>query len=183
MDVLVATFDGVRGLLMVVGVVVLALGAFVALAVNGVRASRRLPPVGEGDPDAVCIGGMAWHGTHPVPLLVSKALVPYATPLGVVRLELHSWGIRIGPRWPHIAWGIPTWELRYGEIYSVQVVRHPGTTRTGIRMRTTVLKTPVVFWCTEVDEALAIMKDHLVLVIDGVIRLPFPTPVHPLPID
>lgn len=164
-------------------VIVIALVGFVLIAIAGARAGRRMTLVGAHEPIFDAVGGAAWHGARIVPLVFGKAPMPYATPLGVMRVQLFWWGVRIGPRWRHLKWGIPTWELRYSEISDVGLVRNSTTGRVGVRFHSEVLTTPVVFWTDESEEVLAQVREHHVFAIDGVVRLPFPTPAHPLPID
>jgi hypothetical protein len=129
----------------------IALGVFASVVVIATIAyfrwwpgkSSRFVSVSEGAPAVVWNGGLRTQTVH-------------ATS-GTARLEMFDWGVRVRGRgmWRRL---LPTWEVRYGELTTAQVMRWP-IANSGVLMRTDGSAAPLVFVTlrdSEVLEALAV---------------------------
>jgi len=80
---------------------------------------------------------------------------PISATWPLVRLDLFSWGVRIGPNLPAVAWLLPTTNLRWSEIL---VVRR---TRATLRFTSKVAPNHWVSFGPKVDQRLVeALKQH-----------------------
>jgi hypothetical protein len=101
--------------------------AFIVLLARWSRRTLALPD--EGPPVAAWNGGLHTRTIN-------------AT-VGIVRLEMFSWGIRVRGNGP-ARWLVPVWEVRYEELVKAQLVTFPVANR-GVLMRTNGAAVPLVF--------------------------------------
>lgn len=107
-----------------------ALMAIIALLVIPRANATRLLPGKASEPSSMSItGGGVWLHTY----------WPVAATWPLVRFELFSWGMRIGPSSTKVSWALPTTEIAWTEL------RSATPTRTGIRLRRTGARGWVVF--------------------------------------
>lgn len=83
------------------------------------------------------VGGMRWGGG-------SSFGIANAT-VSLVRLELFDWGIRLGPSVSLLRSFVPTWEVRYSELQSADLVQGPMF---AVRACAFGQAVPVTRWCS-----------------------------------
>ncbi len=158
---------GVSGWFALVWVVwmLLVVGAVVA----GFRwynrpAHRRLPDLTTGThAGSRYLGGLRWEGQGGV----GNATMPLA------RLELFDWGVRVAPSVGFLRALVPTWEARYSDLGTADLVKGPFFGSRGVRLRLHHDDRPLVFWTYSDKAILGELAGHGVSVTSTRSKLPW----------
>lgn len=93
------------------------LGAMAALVIVFVAIRRGTTRVNSESPRAEavrsCVRGRTWFSMW----------LPWGATWPLVRLDQFTWGIRVGPNHPVLAWILPTTDMRWADILSVRRTR------------------------------------------------------------
>jgi hypothetical protein len=133
-------------------VVAIGVGFFVIRYFSG-RATRRVEldqPVST--PLASFTGAMRWSNTHG--LGDGNATTPLA------KFTLFDWGIRVGPSSRVLGFALPTIEMRYEEIQSVDPARSPFFKSACVRILANQAGAAVLFWTTDGAALLEALRLH-----------------------
>jgi len=146
-------------------VLLVALAVIVGFSVVTRKSDRTIDPsLKSGLLLSTYTGGLRWpsrSGTG-----IGNATVPLA------RLEIFEWGIRLTGSARPLRLVVPTWEVNYGEITEVGMVKSPLMKGSGIRFRARAPRSPIVFWTSQGLEILDRLQEHGVGVDRSVAELP-----------
>jgi hypothetical protein len=149
-------------LLVVLLAALLLLAAVAIVHFASRRASRSLPDVDlEDGPLQSFHGGLRWA--------LPAGLGATSTPPVLVGLELFDWGVRIDGRWSWLGPFVPTWSVRYEEIWAAEHVRRAlklsKRKSEGVRLRAPVAGPPMIFWSSNSTLLLDSLERHGVAVV------------------